>query len=85
MNKQSSLQIGEWYWICLEGFDGKPFGQILKKTTPKIVKIRLGIFRGHPVEDIDNPEMIIDVKYIGEKLTAEESVNIITKSLLGTV
>ena len=29
--------------------------------------------------------MLIDVKYIGEKLTAEENVNIITKSLLGII
>ena len=35
MNDDSSLKIKEWYWINLKDFDGKPFGQILKKNNTK--------------------------------------------------
>ena len=82
MNKEPSVQIGEWYWIHLKGFDGRPFGKILKIIAPNIVKIRLCIFRNNPVNEIENPETLIDTRYIGNKLSAEENVNIITKSIL---
>ena len=80
MNNNTSFELKEWYWLNLEGFVGKPFGQILEQITSRIVRIRFGVFQGRPIKD-EIEIKLIDIKYIGKKLTGEDKVNIIPELL----
>jgi len=76
MMEKLKLKEKEWYWLSLDDFDGRPFGQIIEFLTDKIVRIKFGVFRGSPVDEAIEIKLL-DIKYIEKRMTAEDKVNIL--------
>ena len=66
------FEIGEWYWIKDDNFNGKPFGKIIQNIKSRLYLVRLCTVKKDGSSTILDKNSLCNRESIGEKLASDE-------------